>query len=110
MNARLAKLKNKMRDNLPVILTSVAAISSAVVVVYYNRKISVQVNDIFSEFGPKKYDFSLYLSGKEMDKIKSGIPRISDMGDVKLYIVTKNMLTSEAQESIPKVLFREALN
>jgi hypothetical protein len=102
MKTSLENAKCKIKDNLPVVLTSVAAIGSAAVVVYTSRKLNIKLDSMFPE--PKKVDFSLHLSGREMDKILSGTPK--NCLD-NLYIVTKDMLTSEAQEAIPRVIFKD---
>lgn len=91
--------KQKIKDNLPVILTSTAAIGSAAVAVYYERK---NYNWISNTLYPKG-DFSIHLSGKAADKIKSGIPL--DVFDGEFYLVTKEMLRDGLE--FAKVLTRE---
>lgn len=97
--------KQKIKDNLPVILVTTAAIGSAAVVVYTSRKLTNMVGDYFYPKG----DFSLYLSGRESAKIKSGIPKTTGIDDegIEIVIATKDMLKDEALERMSKLIFKD---
>lgn len=98
--------KRKTKENLPAIVTTVAAIGSAAVVVYTARKISIQFDDMFPK--PKKCDFSLHLSGREIEKLKSGIPRDAGfMGEVDVFIAARDMLKDDALERVSKTVFKD---
>ena len=98
--------KRKAKENLPAIVTAAAAIGSAVVVVYSNRKIS---NLIYNALYFEKSDFSLHLSGKEFDKLKSGIPRTTGFedGGIEVVVATKDMLKENFQELLGKTIFKD---
>ena len=85
--------KRKIKDNAPIIMASAVAIGSAAVVYTMTRKLSIQIDDAFSNQGAP--DFELQLSGKEFNKIVSGIPKTVDMIDATLYVVTKDMLKDD---------------
>lgn len=91
-------VKRKTKENLPTIVTAVAAIGSAAVVVYTNRKL---VNNLVDLMYPGRTEFSLHLSGREMDKLLSGIPK--DAGD-GIFIATVDMIKDEALELVPKAI------
>lgn len=99
--------KRKIKDNAPVIVASAVAVGSAAVVAYTTRKILGQIEDAFPR--PSKSDFSLRLSGREFDRLKSGIPRTTGIDDegVEVMIATRDMLKDEALERISKLIFKD---
>jgi hypothetical protein len=94
--------KRKIKDNAPIILASAVAVGSAAVVYTMTRKLSIQIDAAY----PSKGDFSLSLSGREFDRLKSGIPRTTGLEDegVEIMIATRDMLKDEALERISQVL------
>lgn len=95
--------KQKIKDNFPIILATTAAVGSAVVVVYTSRKSMHAVTDYFYPKG----DFSLYLSGREVDKLKAGIPRAAGpFDDTELFVATKDMLKERYTDSASKLLHK----
>lgn len=101
----LGNAKSKVKENLPAILTTVATVGSVAVVVYTNRRTANIVFDALYTKG----DFSLHLSGREMDKLKSGIPRTTglDHDGVEVIIATKDMIKDEFLEKISKLIAKD---
>lgn len=106
----LSNAKRKAKENLPAIVTTATAIGSAAVVVYTARKINVRINGVFPEVEtPMRSDFSLYLSGRESARLKSGIPRTTGVGrdGMEVVIATKDMLKDNFQELLAKTIFKD---
>lgn len=98
--------KRKAKENLPIIVTSVVAIGSAAVAVSSHRRLS---NLIYDALYFSKSDFSLHLSGKEFNKLKSGIPRMTGFEDegIEVVVATKDMLKENFQELLGKTIFKD---
>jgi hypothetical protein len=96
--------KRKIKDNAPIIMASAVAIGSAAVVVYSNRKVVS-----FVDATHPRGDFALHLSGREFNKLKSGIPRTTGFDDegIEVVIATKDMLKEEALERISKLILKD---
>jgi hypothetical protein len=97
--------KRKIKDNAPVIMASAVAVGSAAVVYTMTRK----TNNIICDALYPKGDFSLYLSGREVDKLKSGIPRTTgmDRDGMEVVIATKDMLKDEFLEKFSKLIAKD---
>lgn len=101
----LDNVKRKMKENLPAILTTATAIGSAAVVVYTSRRTTNIVCDALYPKG----DFSLYLSGREFNKLKLGIPRTTGIDDegIEVVVATRDMIKDEFLEKISKLIAKD---